>query len=381
MFKIIYIALLVAALHILPTAAKATELSITENGGSSNNSVAIQQSNSTNITQNNTATIDTTVAQTANTGENSASNNNGNVVVDTGNVDVKTTIENNLNTSEVTGGCCPTGDTTSTIAGNGDNSSNQTTTNLNNTSTININNNATVTNNVSGYVNTGNNKAKNNTGTVSITTGAVSVEEKIINTHINNAQVTYTVNASGKIEMKIKNNGEGSENGISYADNSTEHSVVNNNALILNLSNWHTNTGENMANGNNGDVTIKTGDIYISSLIASFDTNSSSIDSFCCNDNRDNTSTNSESPDHTAQPNNPSNGIGGGGTGGPGGGSNSGNNSNNTSILGLATGDILPATGSLWTMWMTILAGILFLSGLYLRLNPGNAPNRAQLSF
>jgi len=382
MYKIVLITLFVAALHILPTVAKATEISITGNGNTSNNSVSIEKSNSTNVTQNNTAAVDTTVTQTANTGDNSASNNNGNVNVKTGDVAVKTTVDTTLNYSEVTGKCCPNGDVSVTIAGNGSNSTNQATATSNTSAQVTSNNNATVTNTISGYVNTGNNKAYANTGTVSITTGSVTIDEKILNNNINNAQVTYSVNTSGKIEMKIKNNGEGSVNGISYINNSTELLLVKNNASILNLSNWIVTTGENKADDNNGDVSIKTGDIYIRSLIASFDTNSSSIDSFCCNENQDNTGKTNKNPDHTSQPNNPSTGIGGPTSpGGAGGGSNSGSNSNNNSILGLATGNILPATGSLWTLWMTILAGILFLSGLYLRLNPGNAPNSVQLSF
>src|SRR5258706_9392440 len=137
----------------------ADELLITANGSESTNGVLVTSTIQNTSVQENNAEIQNTIVQNSETGGNTVSETTGDTLsIQTGDVTTNTTIENNVNTSPVTSGCCLATPTpqSAIIAGNGSNSQNQIAANSTNKATITVTQNATIKNTIKGTATTGN---------------------------------------------------------------------------------------------------------------------------------------------------------------------------------------------------------------------------------
>ncbi len=168
-----------------PCCPSDTNATISGNGSDSENAIAIDSINQTNISINQNATISNTVNGSANTGENNANNNNGNVSINTGDITVWGGITNGPINVENVVASSGTGNVSARILENGANSTNTLALFLNSLTTVNVNHNATVRNDVSWDLNTGRNNANGNNGDVSITTGDIFFDLFIKNGPIN----------------------------------------------------------------------------------------------------------------------------------------------------------------------------------------------------
>ena len=162
---------------------------IGDNGAYSNNALNLGINNNTDVSQSNSAYITNNVLNHANSGYNSADNNNGDVVIITGRAGAYIKISNkniNINVD-------PSGNGSSIISllinGNGAGSVNLASLIFNNSLKYTSSNIAVLFNNVVNEANTGGNTANYNNGTVLIATGdAVSIVE-IANEDINGSTV------------------------------------------------------------------------------------------------------------------------------------------------------------------------------------------------
>lgn len=147
------------------------------------------------------------------------------------------------------------------ITGNGDSSQSQVVVNVDQNQSVQQSNQADIQNNVDSQANTGNNNASGNNGSeVNIETGDVNSSTDINNENINQ-NVAETECCPVQTDLTIKNNGSDSINSItSEIFNNVEINQTNY-ANIVNNAITNANTGQNLANSNNGNVTIATGNI------------------------------------------------------------------------------------------------------------------------
>jgi hypothetical protein len=124
------------------------------------------------------------------------------------------------------------------------------------------NNTASVENNVSTEASTGNNTASNTTaGSNAIQTGNASADTTITN-EANKAIVTQNnCCQTQQSSVNISGNGVGSSNTVNKNASTTNTVSTNNNVIVTNNIQQNLSTGNNKANSNNGNVTIKTGNI------------------------------------------------------------------------------------------------------------------------
>ena len=137
------------------------------NGSSSDNSVALDNSNSNTVVQSNDAYFNNDVRSRLDTGRNDANDNTGgNVLVDTGNATSSTDVSNaaNFNWADMNCGCLL--DTSAKIAGNGSYSSNDILADLSNDNSVFQTGAANFRNNVRPEAQTGDNYVNRNTGSV-----------------------------------------------------------------------------------------------------------------------------------------------------------------------------------------------------------------------
>lgn len=301
--------LMVASLQMVPL--RATELVIEGNGNDSVNEVSVDTSTQTTVTQENTVNIANDVQTQSNTGNNSASDNSGDVAIATGDSTTIINVATDVNNTQTTvTDCCES--STATISGNGTGSTNTVNAAAGGTTTVNTINTATVTNTLKGTAVTGNNTANGNGGTVAIATGDI-----LANVGISNKANTTSLSVgggSGGFVASILANGAYSKNGITYdgSQNTMIHTL--NTALFNNYVWFDLLTGGNIANKNNGNVNITTGDI-IATIGITNEANTSSVDiDGCCE----------ETPDDPGDP----------GTGGPSDPGNPGSSGNGSSSSG-----------------------------------------------
>ncbi len=358
----------VAILPIATHVAYAEEFVITGNGAGSSNTVEVSSATSNNVSQSNDAAVTNNLTTTSNTGNNQANSNSGNVAVQTGNTQTATEVANNLNNSVVDSTtCCNTAGGSITVSGNGADSTTSVGYTSSTNNVTNVHQTATINNVITGTANTGGNKANNNLGNVNIFTGNIKVNEKV-KTNVNESIVKVATGGTNVFDIKVAGNGAGSINLISLTNNSENVVNVENNADIFNQSVWNLITGNNEANGNNGDVTIKTGDIEVTVSIENNANHSEVIVDCGC------TPTPPPPPactgDH-CNPNPPSNNGGGGSNGG---GSSSGGSSSPSNT---PAKNVLPVTGTPWMILLLLGNVLLLLFGMVLRLRSGNSPSRA----
>lgn len=275
----------VSSLVVYSTAnsvAYALEISVSNNGSGAESEVVVQQETTTNVVQSNEANIQNNIEVNADTGNNNASSNAGDVAIETGDASESITVETEVNESVIDLECCETGETKLVIEGNGDSSGNSINIESINDTDIQIVQTAKVENKLGGKANTGNNTANSNNGKVSISTGDIYATSTVKNGPVNVVHVSGGI-GSGGLSATISRNGADSKNTITFFDNPITNIFIANNAYIGNNVVWHLNTGGNIANRNNGDVGIATGDIYFESYIENGPINFSNVDwDSCC---------------------------------------------------------------------------------------------------
>lgn len=344
------------------------QLVISGNAQDSNNSINIQSSNGSSTQQSNTATVNTDVHIDSNTGYNDASNNaGGQNTITTGDVNTTTSIDTVANISSATIECCKESiNNTISVSGNAQGSVNTANaTNTNNT-VINVNQIATISNISNIQANTGYNSASGNQGDSTIKTGDISNKEYINNGVINSSYIKAPAFSGQVYLIKIVNNAQDSTNNV-FADFIYDLSLnVNNVATIVNDTHADLNTGHNSADNNDGDVSIKTGDVY-NKIKVTNDANHSIAQVSCCEKHE----TTPPTPPTPTPPTGGDSPKGGNGNSGNGGSSNS---NNTTTSIG---NDILPSTGTNWTLILMIANIGMFLMGLYLRIRSGRSPTLA----
>jgi len=364
--------------------ANAESISITGNGEGSSSEVNISNNTETNIQQTNTAEINNNVDTTADTGNNTTDNNTGgNNDITTGDVSQTIDISNDVNTAVVDQNCCasPTTSTTITVSGNGADSNNSTSLTSIYQTTVVINQNAKIMNSITETANTGNNSADNNTGKVSIITGNIISTKTIKNDSVNSSRISISNNSNNDTQVKISNNGEGSINNITFDKNNTTIISINNSSNIINNITSDLNTGNNHADGNTGDVAIRTGDI-ISAIEIQNRTNLDDITIACTDpDQPDPDPVTDPVEDQNIDPIQPPkdlpptpNPINPTISNSP-----SGPSDPPTQIgqVAAAVASILPATGSN-LLFLALIGNIMMLLlGAYLRLRSGNSPGYA----
>lgn len=255
----------VMALNVV-TPALATEIVIDGNGANSDNYVTVNNTNTTSVTQNNTANVTNTVKTDADTGDNKANyNTGGNVGIQTGDAEVKANVSNTLNSNQAQVNCCAAAGTDVKISGNGAKSDNTVKLGNTNLNSVTQNNNAKVTNDVDADAETGDNKAGSNTGgDVVILTGDAKVGVDVSTVaNVNSAKIGngYSAMPTPSASFMIVGNGAGSDNFIEAGLNNTNNVKQTNNATVLNEVDADAETGDNDANFNTGgDVVIMTGD-------------------------------------------------------------------------------------------------------------------------
>ncbi len=338
--------------------AETIEVTIEGNGSGADNTVEVQNNSSTQVNQSNEANVQNDINNNANTGDNSASaNTGGENNISTGDISNSTSVTNQMNQNHAESCNCEGNSTDLKISGNGSGSTNYT--NVANNSNTNVaqNNTANIYNQVNTYANTGNNNANYNSGNVNIETGSIASATIIKNKNINTNFLKGFTQGTSSVAINISGNGAYSDN-IVYFEHVDNISYISNNVFNLeNIVNEYLNTGGNNAYGNLGDVWIKTGDI-VSSIDILNEGNNNTVELSCKDEDK------KTPPVVTPPASGNGHGNGGGGVGGHG------------DTLG-ATGQVLPETGSLWLFYATILAGILFISGWYLRFKSGVSPPQA----
>ena len=361
---------------IFSPSAIADEIIVSNNGDGSSSSVSVNSNNSSNVTQTNDTQVNNDVITDADTGSNQTSSNNGDSSINTGDVTVTTSINNediNTNMEDKIGTCgvvCGSDEESKiSISGNGSNSLSSIDLGLSNNADIKQTNSANVTNNVGVKANTGYNTANNNNGDVRIETGNITAITAILNKNIN-LNIDPILSPFGALSVSISGNGDGSVNGIVlFFGNKLNYNGSNNTTIVNNVTH-DLNTGGNIANGNNGAVLIATGDIMSVVTIGNENINCNIF----------NPPINSCFPTGgiipppgggpTTPPSTP-----------PGSDNPSGTPPSPTSVggspgqvLGAAIGAVLPVTGNYLSLLMTIFCLTMLLAGWYLRFGSDPSP-------
>lgn len=260
---------------------KADELVVSGNGAGSSNEVTLEASNNTSIEQSNNADIDNNVNANSDTGGNEATDNTGgNTDITTGDIETDVEVTTTANSSVVDNECCPGGDLTIEIKGNGSDSDSAVNVSSNTETNISVNQNADIRNDINGSANTGDNRANDNLGNVTIDTGSIWAKVKVKNAPVNISHVSGG-SMDPNVLINVSENGSGSNNLVTLLLNDLANININNQANFENKFAWNLNTGGNEANGNNGDVSIKTGNIWFD-LFVENRANESHVDWGCC---------------------------------------------------------------------------------------------------
>lgn len=351
--------------------ATAEEVTISGNGADSVSQVTSTSTQQATVTQSNTADITNNVTIDANTGNNTASNNTGgDTAITTGDVSTSTGVSNsgNLSVANVSGACdCPI-TSSAIISGNGANSANTINNFNSNLTNVSVSNLANVTNNLTTNANTGRNSANNNTGgSVSIFTGNIFADTSLMNGPFNISKVRVSQGRNVDRLLKIAGNGVSSVNTINNVEIENVSISVNNIANFINNILHNLNTGGNSANNNNGDVAIKTGDIWSEIKVKNLANISEVIVDCGCKPKPGEEKPPILPPGVVTSPPSPTPGGVGGPSSAPGA----------QASVAQAIGDLLPTTGSNLLFFALLGSMLMFFLGAYLRLRSGRAPGMA----
>jgi len=274
--------------------AFASTVEVSGNGAFSGNTVTQSNTNTTSVSQNNTANVTNNVDSNASTGGNSAGfNTGGNTTIDTGdasnNVDVSTAV--NLNKASVGCGCAADG-TDVKISGNGAFSTNAADVTNSSTTALSQTNDAHIRNDIDANAKTGYNDAGFNTGgNTTIRTGdassTVSVDNKA-NANFANVGGSSAGGAGGS-SIIISGNGAFSGNTASLDRSAVVALTQDNDAHIRNDVDANAKTGDNSAGFNTGgDVRVLTGDATTDVMVDNMvNFNAADVDCGCVLDGTD----------------------------------------------------------------------------------------------
>ena len=270
--------------------AFAVDLVITGNGSDSDSDIEFQSSNETVISQVNKTEVENKIKVSADTGNNSASDNTGgDIHLETGDADVHVEIENVLNSNvaevESCGSCI--GDAYVEISGNGEGSNNKARLGILNQTALFQDNDADVDNDVKVDAETGNNKADDNTGAdVVVVTGDVDVwVEASTYANSNAASLGASDGDGSDVGVAIIGNGSDTKNGVELALLRGVSVVQDNQTEIENDFEIWGSSGDNSASDNTGgDIAIGTGDVYITALVDNMAGFNFYADGDCCFD-------------------------------------------------------------------------------------------------
>ncbi|QQS38695.1 hypothetical protein IPM62_04910 [Candidatus Woesebacteria bacterium] len=149
-----------------------------------------------------------------------------------------------------------------TITGNGSDTNNEVNIQVENNQNVVQTNTANIDNNIHIDSNTGGNTASENGGEVEIVTGDTS-QTVVVENNTNTSLVDTGDCCQNETEITIVGNGNGSTNTTSVFQELNTQVVVNQNTTIKNTIYGNVNTGNNVANQNNGNVNISTGSITV----------------------------------------------------------------------------------------------------------------------
>lgn len=264
-----------------------------QTGANSNNVQQIDQNNLYQLNVNNEANTVNDINVEANTGNNRASSNTGNGHVESGDVNLAVNVINLLNTISpidlkvlsVFGDVI--GNLLVDIADTGNDSNNEISVDQNNQTVVNNTNSANAVNNINYDLNTGNNRANNNTRGGTVQSGSVNATSSV-STIANQPLMYYIVNVyggcecsvadlgpyaylnvvPGPTEIEISGTGNGSNNQTDINQNNSTEVNQTNNANVVNNINIKADTGNNRANDNTGSGFVSSGDINVMTSIA-----------------------------------------------------------------------------------------------------------------
>jgi hypothetical protein len=158
---------------------------ISGNGAYSDNSIELEVNQETNITIDQKADVSNEIDGNANTGENTANLNSGDVTIKTGDIKVSGGIVSGLINSANVSGSSGGGSVNVNISGNGEGSNNKISASFNDPTDIQLNHTANIRNSVYWDLNTGGNSANGNLGDVQILTGNILFDFFVKNGPVN----------------------------------------------------------------------------------------------------------------------------------------------------------------------------------------------------
>lgn len=246
----------------------ATNVTVSGNGGFSENGVSVNKTNAAFVNQTNNANVLNDVNAKANSGKNDNSfNTGGDSVIKTGEASSVVLLDTKANANEarVGGGHGNAGTDSVTLSGNGAFSENGVALNKNSAVVLDQFNVAQVTNLVDAKANSGKNDSTFNTGgVVYVETGKASTGVSVDNAvNFNSAEVGCDCLLGG-LELKIAGNGAESFNGVGADVEDAFFAGQDNLALLLNQVDDKAKSGYNDVSYSTGDPSddpmVKTGD-------------------------------------------------------------------------------------------------------------------------
>lgn len=154
------------------------------------------------------------------------------------------------------------------IESNGSQSNNEVTLTQESKTEVSQENSMNVTNNVTVDANTGGNETNHNTGDSSIQTGDATVQVNVTNSgNVSVADTSCPCPPQNQGTVTVTGNGAKSHNVVGVTNTNFTNVNISNNANVNNTISGKAVTGQNQANGNLGNVVIKTGSIYAKETI------------------------------------------------------------------------------------------------------------------
>ncbi|KKR81159.1 MAG: Dentin sialophosphoprotein [Candidatus Daviesbacteria bacterium GW2011_GWA1_41_61] len=350
---------------------QAEELIITGNGSDSDNQISISSDTNTTVEQSNNADIRSNVQQAADSGNNSASDNSGDASIQTGDINTTTEVSNQANVSTVDIACCSSNPTEATISGNGSDSDNNIEINSSNQTNVSIDQRAEINNDIDVNANTGGNSANRNSGDVSIDSGDIEGRVEIRSKNINIDSVDIE-SCCKEISIKVADNGSDSDNSIKVNEDNDISVVLDNRADVEDEVDIDADTGNNEAEGNSGDVSIKTGDIDFEAIIENGPMN---IKLVRIGPEEEAIITPHEEKEEKEQPAQPPAQPPSQPAAQQAAVSAPQQPAGEVLAAAAEEGEVLPISGDYTILGLTIISALMFLLGLYLRFHPGRDPS------
>lgn len=268
-----------------------TEAINSGNGSGSENTSNVEENSATTIDSSNSGTVQNAITAESSTGENSASENTGGVSsINTGNSNLGVTVENDLNSTTVSGSGCCSGGVSAINSDNGSDSTNSANTSQTTQNTTTIDNNAKIDTEIVALSLTGDNDASRNVGDSVIISGDANLAATVITDANTTALGVYNFDVNGNqtgdivlgennascvncdsgnsVTAENSGNGADSTNDATAESTTTTDVTITNDADVLNNINLTANSGDNEASRNTGgDSTIVTGDANVAANV------------------------------------------------------------------------------------------------------------------